>query len=383
MPMDIAVFAGGRSPEHDISLRSAQMVLRNLDRGRFRVWPVFLDRQGLLWPQRRPLGAEETWTPGDLATALPAMRPGQALDWLLEHAHVQAVFPVLHGPYGEDGTVQGMLELYDLPFVGSGCAASAVAMDKLRTRQVLRAEGLPQARAYVPEQPIALLDEDAEWERLLATVGVPCFCKVDCSGSSRGVVRVQTRADFAAFAQQARGFRRWFAEVPVPGEEITVAVLGNTGGELQALPPVGIYPRFCDHFDERAKYTKGACDEVAPPPGWDAARCAEAMDLAVRCHRALACDGMSRTDMIVGPDGPVVLEVNTIPGLTEESLLPKAAAAAGIALPALLDRLVDLALQQAAARRSGPSALHAPAASAAARGGAPRRRRETANEATA
>jgi D-alanine-D-alanine ligase len=107
------------------------------------------------------------------------------------------------------------------------------------------------------------------------------------------------------------------------------------------------------------------------------------MDLAVRCHRALACDGMSRTDMIVGPDGPVVLEVNTIPGLTEESLLPKAAAAAGIALPALLDRLVDLALQQAAARRSGPSALHAPAASAAARGGAPRRRRETANEATA
>jgi len=105
--------------------------------------------------------------------------------------------------------------------------------------------------------------------------------------------------------------------VPVPGEEITVAVLGNTGGELQARPPVGIYPRFCDHFDERAKYTKDACDEVAPPRGWDAACCAPVMDLAVRCHRALGCDGMSRTDMIVGPDGPVVLELVRTPDILQ------------------------------------------------------------------
>ncbi len=349
--MDIAVFAGGRSPEHDISLRSASVVMRHFDRARFRVWPVFLAPDGSFWPQRQPIGAHEAWRPGDREVALGPMRPGAALDWLLDEAGVAIVFPVLHGPFGEDGTVQGMLELYDLPFVGSGCAASAVAMDKLRTRQALHYAGIPQARAYEPATEVAGLDAEVEFGRLEAAVGLPCFCKVDCSGSSRGVKRVAGRDDFEAFVREARKqFRRWFAEALVPGEEITVAVLGNSGGPLTALPPVGIYPRFADHFDERAKYTKGACDEVAPPRGWDPARCRLVMDLAERCHRALGCDGMSRTDMIVGPDGPVVLEVNTIPGMTETSLLPKAARAGGLELAQLLDRLVDLALLG----RSGP-----------------------------
>lgn len=364
--MDIAVFAGGRSPEHDISLRSAHMVLRHLDRARYRVWPVFLDREGGFWPQRRPIAANETWTPGNPQTALPAMRPGAALDWLIEHAHVDVVFPVLHGPFGEDGTVQGMLELYDLPCVGSGCAASAVAMDKLRTRQVLLGAGVPMAAAYLPSPAIAAMDVDSEWARLQAAIRLPCFCKVDCSGSSRGVDRVVDRATFAAFAQHARSgaFRRWFAESAVDGEEITVAVLGNSDGPLQPLPPVGIYPRYSGHFDERAKYQADACDEVVPPRGWDQTRCQSVMELAERCHRLLGCDGMSRTDMIVGPDGPVVLEVNTIPGMTETSLLPKAAAAAGIAIPVLLDRLVGYSLARRRTAGTEPRRALPPAAAA-------------------
>ncbi|MGE3175015.1 MAG: D-alanine--D-alanine ligase [Planctomycetota bacterium] len=345
--MDIAVLAGGRSPEHDISLRSAHQVLRHLDRSRFRVWPVFLDLDGGFWPQRRPLDGREVWVPGDRSTAHGPMRPGAALDWLLERGHVQCVFPVLHGPFGEDGSVQGMLELYELPFVGSGCAASAVAMDKLRTRHALQAKGVPMARVYEPDAPLLRCDVELEFARVRDAVGLPCFCKADCSGSSRGVARVADRAQFAAFVRsQQAGFRRWFAEAPVAGEEITVAVLGNAGGELQALPPVGIYPRFADHFDEHAKYEAGACDEIAPPRGWDEARCRPVQELAVRCHEALGCDGMSRTDMIVGADGPVVLEVNTIPGMTEASLLPKAAAAVGLSFTGLLDRLVDLALER-------------------------------------
>jgi len=346
--MDVAVLAGGRSPEHDISLASAQRVLSQLNRNRWRVWPVFLDRAGAFWPSREPLAADRSWRPEDRSVADP-MRPGAAFDFLLEHAGVQVVFPVLHGVYGEDGTIQGMLELYDLPFVGSGCAASALAMDKLRTRQILAASGLPQARAYVSAITVGAIRGQLElqFERMTAVTGLPCFAKVDTSGSSRGVQRIADRADFERFADAGHDSdRRWLAEAAIDGEEITVAVLGNRSGPLQALPAVGIYPRFSDHFDERAKYEPGACDEVVPPRNLTAEQIERAQDLALRCHRELGCDGMSRTDMIWSSTGPVLLETNSIPGLTRTSLLPRAAQAAGMSFAQLLDRLLQLALQR-------------------------------------
>lgn len=347
--MDVAVLAGGRSPEHDISLASAAQVLAHLDRGRWRPWPVFLDLDGGFWPARQPLAPGDGWRPADRAAAHGPLRPGAALDWLLDRARVQVVFPVLHGPFGEDGTLQGMLELYDLPFVGSGCAASAVAMDKLRTRAALVQAGVPMARVHEGQVGLGTLAAEgrveAEFLAIAGVTGLPFFAKLDCSGSSRGVRPVRGPADFAAFVAAHRGHRgRWLCEAAVAGEELTVAVLGNAGGELQALPPVGIYPRFADHFDERAKYQPGACDEILPPRGLGPGEIAAVQRLGERCHRALGCDGMSRTDLIWGEAGPVVLEVNTIPGLTATSLLPKAAAAAGLELPALLDRLLELAL---------------------------------------
>jgi len=345
--MDVAVLAGGRSPEHDVSLASMAQVLSHLDRARWRVWPVFLDRSGRWWPSQEPLAAGANW-PGPRTTNGQGLRPGAALDWLLEHAHVRLVFPVLHGPHGEDGTVQGMCELHDLPCVGSGCAASAVAMDKLRTRQVLQSAGVALPEAYLPERPLAFADAATEFKHLQASVGTPAFVKVDASGSTVGVERITSEADLARFFATFRGrFRRWFAECEVRGEEITVAVLGNTGSQLQALPPIGIYPRCDDWFTHEAKYTKGACDEVIPPRGWTPAQIEQCQALAIRCHEALVCDGMSRTDMIVTRHGPCVLETNTIPGLTSTSLLPQAAAAAGMPFPALLDRLLDLALERA------------------------------------
>jgi D-alanine-D-alanine ligase len=346
--MDVAVLAGGRSPEHDVSLASTAQVLEHLDRRRYRVWPVFLDRAGGWWPSREPLPAGESLQPGDRHRYPAAMRPGAALDWLLDHAHVRVVLPVLHGPFGEDGTVQGMCELYDLPCVGSGCAASAVAMDKLRTRQVLQSCGIPLAKAYEPHTPLAHADARTEFAQLQASVGTPAFVKVDASGSTVGVQRITCLADLEAFFAAFRGrFRRWFAEQALQGEEITVPVLGNTGDRLQALPPVGIYPRCDTWFTHEAKYRPGATEEVVPPRGWSKVQIQQVQDLAVRCHEALVCDGMSRTDMIVTADGPFVLETNTIPGLTKTSLLPQAANAVGITFPALLDRLVELALSRA------------------------------------
>lgn len=369
--MQVAVLAGGRSPEHDVSLASAGQVLQHLDRGRWQVWPVFLDRTGGWWPDREPLGAGMPWRPADPATTRGRLRPGAALDWLLERG-IQVVLPVLHGPFGEDGTVQGMLELHDVPCVGSGCAASAVAMDKLRTREVLAQAGVRLAPAYCPKTPLERADAASEFAAMRAAVGTPAFVKVDASGSTVGVARITTEDELAAFfAAFGRGFRRWFAEAAVAGEEITVAVLGNTGGPLQPLPPVGIYPRADTWFTHDAKYRPGAAEELVPPRGLSPRQILEVQALAVRCHEVLVCDGMSRTDMIVGADGPVVLETNTIPGLTRTSLLPQAAAAAGLSFAALLDRLLDLALERAGAaalpvdRRARRPSAHTDAAAEA------------------
>ena len=344
--MDVAVLIGGRSPEHDISVASALQVLQNLDRERWTPWPVLLDREGYWRCARRPLADGQAWEPAGPTDDERVMRPGAAMDWLLDEACVDLFFPVLHGPCGEDGTVQGMLELYDVPFVGSGCAASAVAMDKIRTRQALTAGGVSLAPAYVPTDPTST-DAEAEYRSLSAAVGVPAFAKVDASGSTVGVRRVADEADLREFLERYAGnCRRWFAEGAVSGEEITVPVLGNTGDHVEALPAVGIYPVDDDWFTHDAKYRPGATEELVPPRGLSAEQIEEVQRLAVRCHELLVCDGMSRTDMIYTDVGPVVLETNTIPGLTSNSLLPRSAAAAGIEFPALLDRLLDLALRR-------------------------------------
>lgn len=347
--INVAVLAGGRSPEHDISLLSAEQVLENLDRSRWRPWPVFLDRDGMWWLGERPLKgpAPSAWP----VSSMRPRRPGAALEFLLEQCAVQIVLPALHGPFGEDGAVQGMLELHGVSFVGCGCAAAAVSMDKIRTRECLSLHGIPMPRAYIPEAPLRRARAATELPKIRAAVGLPCFLKVDCSGSTLGVAAVRDRAELEAFLAGNRGFgRRFLAEELVHGEEITVAVLGNTGDFLEALPPVGIYPVSDPYFSHAAKYQPGLCEEVVPPRGLDPETIEEVQELARRCHRALCCDGMSRTDMIVGADGPMVLEVNSIPGLTRGSLLPKAAAGAGMSLSLLLDRLLELALERSGSR---------------------------------
>jgi D-alanine-D-alanine ligase len=230
-------------------------------------------------------------------------------------------------------------------------------MDKLRTRQVLQSCGIPLAKAYEPRTPLARAEARTEFAAMQASVGTPAFVKVDASGSTVGVQRITSEQDLEAFFAAFRGrFRRWFAEQALVGEEITVPVLGNTGDRLQPLPPIGIYPRCDTWFTHEAKYRPGATEEVIPPRGWTRAQIERVQELAVRCHEALVCDGMSRTDMIVTAAGPFVLETNTIPGLTRTSLLPQSAAAAGLSFPMLLDRLLELALARATEARIEPRA---------------------------
>lgn len=342
--LNVAVLAGGRSPEHQVSIRSGVQVLSHMDRARWRPWAVRIDREGRWWV---PPGALEGAPPPDLV--IPGsrpLRPGAALDHLIEQCDLDVVFPALHGPYGEDGSLQGMLELHDVPFVGSRTAASAVAMDKIRTRETLTAHGVPMPACHHGLFPLAAVDAREAARAIAAGIGFPCFLKIDTSGSTLGVARAESPADVEAFVNANRGAgRRFLAEAEVVGEEITVAVLGNSGSRLRVLPPVGIYPTRDDgFFTHEAKYEPGRCEEVVPARGLDAAATRSVQELARTCHEVLQCDGMSRTDMILGAEGPVVLEVNTIPGLTRESLLPKAAAAAGITFSELLDCLLEAAL---------------------------------------
>jgi D-alanine-D-alanine ligase len=340
----VAVLAGGRSPEHEISLLSGEHVMRHIS-DRWRAWPVFLDRAGAWWPAPAPAVPGAAIPRGFRWAGMEPMRPGAALAFLLEEARADVVFPVLHGVGGEDGSVQGMLELHGVPFVGSGCAASAVAMDKIRTRECLAHAGLPMPRAYACPTPLASVPPEDAAREVERAVGFPCFLKVDTSGSTIGVQRAENAADVCEFVIEHRRMgRRFLAEQAIAGEEITVPVLGNSGGEVIALPAVGIYPKRDRYFTFAAKYTASLCEETVPPRGLDTKTIRLAQDLSVRSHVALQCDGFSRTDLIVGADGPMILEVNTIPGLTDVSLVPRAAAAAGIGFGELVDRLLDLAL---------------------------------------
>lgn len=320
--MRVAVLMGGRSGEHEVSLRSGAAVLEGLATLGHTALPLTFLREG----GARVGDAPPTSTAGGLF-ALEAWRPDCA-------------FIAMHGEDGEDGRVQGALELLGIPYQGSGIQASAVGLDKIATKTVLRASDLPVAADRTVERAAPL-----DWDALAGALGLPLVLKTPASGSSVGVEIVRDRDALAtrgeALLLQAE---RVLVEGFVVGRELTLPVLEREDGTPEGLPTVEIRPRAAAFFDYEAKYTPGATDEICPAPiapGLEARLRA----LGVAAHRALGCRGYSRTDCIVTPDERVVLlEVNTLPGLTRESLLPKSAAAHGLSFAALVERLLARAL---------------------------------------
>lgn len=316
---------GGRSGEHAVSLRSGAAVLGALETlGWEGLGFVLTEAGGARWP-----GAE-----GTVGEALLA----------LERAAVDCVFIAMHGEQGEDGRVQGALELLRIPYQGSGVQASAIGLDKARTKDVLRHAGLPLAADRLLVAGQAGLSSEA----LLATareLSLPLALKTMASGSSVGVALVRTLDELLATAPTMVGpGENLLVEAYVAGREFTLPVLERLDGTPEALPVVEIRPRTAAFFDYEAKYTPGATDELCPAPIEPDLE-ARLRALGVRAHLALGCSGYSRTDCIVASDGTVaLLEVNTLPGLTTESLLPKAAQAAGLSFPALIERLVVRAI---------------------------------------
>ena len=306
----LALIAGGVSAEREVSLRGAAGVEQALNRDRYEVVRY------------------------DPATDLARIAA--------DAANIDAAFILLHGVHGEDGTIQGFLDLLGIPYQGAGVLGSALAMDKNLAKVMYRLAGLPVA-PWVMVEPGDLRDSG----RIESAVGLPCVVKPVRQGSSIGMSIVRTLDQLPAALELAlRHDGEVMVEAFLKGRELTAGVLGNS--ELTALPLIEIIPdsRF-DFFNYEAKYQPGATREVCPAPVSETVR-ARAQDYAVRAHRSLQLRGYSRTDMILVGEELYLLETNTIPGMTPTSLLPQAAAEAGLPFGALLDRLIELALERPA-----------------------------------
>ena len=350
----VAVVFGGQSTEHAVSCVSAASVLANLDPERFEVLPVGITERGswVLGPadpstleiQDRRMPSISTGT----ALTLPA-DPTSASLVVLERGRegevlsaVDVVFPVLHGAYGEDGTIQGLLEMVGLPYAGAGVLASAVAMDKEFTKKLLVADGLPIGPYEVLHRGQATLT-DAQRDRL----GLPVFVKPARAGSSTGITKVADWSQLADAIATARAIDpKVLVESAIVGREVECGVLEFPDGRVEASLPaeIRITADGPDWYDFETKYLDDVC-ELDIPAKLDDVVTERLWAMAVKAFRALDCQGLARVDFFVGADGTLTInELNTMPGFTSTSAYPKMWAVTGVDYPTLLATLIDTAI---------------------------------------
>lgn len=340
----VAVLMGGISSERDISLSTGRQILESLDPEKYEAFGV--DAALLPGSSRTVLKGAES----DISTVAEARNALAESNKLLPVDSIaggnsgrrpDVVLIALHGKYGEDGTVQGMLDLFGIPYTGSGVLASALAMDKSMTKKVLAADGIA-----VPKS-VDFTARNGEWNRddiaeAVSRIGYPVMVKPSRQGSTIGMMKVNAQDELNNAIKQASAYdEQIIVEQFVAGMELTVGVLGND--ELTALPVVEIVPK-SEYYDYESKYAPGGSEHIIPAR-LSAAETAQAQEMALRAFRSLGCRGMARIDIIVGSEGMCVLEVNTIPGMTPTSLLPDAAKATGIGFSRLLDMLIEFALE--------------------------------------
>jgi D-alanine-D-alanine ligase len=324
----VAVLAGGRSSEHDVSLSSAGSVSHGLGEAGHEVVWIELDRGG-------------TWTHAGEEVEL---RPGRGL------LDCDVAFPVLHGPFGEDGTVQGLLELLDIPYVGAGVLGSALCMDKLVFKEVMAAAGMPQVAYVGLDVQRWRRERDAVREEVLA-LGLPCWVKPARLGSSVGIVRVGAEEELdGAIAQALEHDPRVIVEASATGVEVECSLLGPGTGAEASEPGEIVLVDGDGWYDYEAKYTPGGMELVVPARVSPGAR-ARVRDLAVRAFRHASCDGLARADFFVDGEDVLLNELNTMPGFTATSVYGKLWAASGVPYHDLVDRLVALAVQRHAEER--------------------------------
>jgi D-alanine-D-alanine ligase len=328
----IAVLTGGRSSEHEVALNSARSVIESLDPGRYETVTVEIGRDGA-WQLPRAGQGELARNGGSSAAELVPVSAGRVPETLRE---VDVVFPVLHGPFGEDGTVQGLLELADIPYVGAGVTASALCMDKDLMKAVLRDRGIPVTRNVVVRA--------SERGRVENPFGFPVFVKPARLGSSVGITKARSPGELHTGLELAlRHDEKVLIEEFVSGVEVECGVLGNEQ-PTASLP--GEIITGADWYDYSAKYDEGGMELIVPPrlPEDQVRR---VQDVSVQAFVATECEGMARVDCFVRDDGEVLVnELNTIPGFTATSVYAKLFEASGVPYGELLDRLIQLALER-------------------------------------
>ena len=369
----LVVLFGGQSAEHDVSCTTAAHVLAAVDPDRYSVEAVGITREGrfvhageadeLLSGRARGAvgpGAEaaddttdatatgaDTTTGGEIQPLVPEGAGVELMSSVNERAESEqvVVLPLLHGPLGEDGTVQGLCELANVPYVGAGVLGSAVTMDKVMAKTILSSHDIPQTRWLAVNEREIVADSPSVIKRIAAELGLPCFVKPANMGSSVGVSKAGDADEVQAAVEVALRYDEWVVvEEAVEAREIEVSVLGNDSLELSV--PGEIVPA-AEFYDYEDKYLDGRAELIIPadlPP----AVVDRIHELAAEAYRALRVEGMARADFLYeeGGRGPLLNELNTIPGFTPISMYPKLWEASGLSYPALIDRLVDLAIER-------------------------------------
>lgn len=357
--MRVAVIFGGRSEEHEVSLASARSVMEAMDQDKYEIIPIGITKGGSWIASGDPMEALAVDDPRASQPAALLSDPSRRSLWSLEeraraiHAtpltDIDVVFPVLHGPYGEDGTVQGLLELTGLPYVGAGVTASAVGMDKVIFKDVMRAHDLPVVDHVMVKRRAWEKDPEDVLDEIEGRFGYPVFTKPANLGSSVGIAKCHDRTALTAGLSDAALYDRKLLVEPAVAQarEIEVSVLGNDD-PMASLPGEIVPSR--EFYSYEAKYidTGDEASALHIPAPLSQAMTEHVQELAVRAYRAIDCAGMARVDFLLSGETEdlYINEVNTIPGFTEISMYPKLWEASGIPYPELIDRLIDLALER-------------------------------------
>ena len=349
-PIKIAIIYGGRSSEHSVSCISAGAIMSHLDPEKYELYPIGITQQGT-WTVGESDPEKLRSTNGVMPTvtltkevslaADPARRGQFRFAAGSEHVTVDVIFPVLHGLYGEDGTIQGLFELSGVPYVGTGVLSSACGMDKEYTKKLLAAEGLPVGKEVILRGEETLTQADCQ------LLGLPVYVKPARGGSSIGISRVTRWEDMDAALREARQYdTKVIVESEIIGDEVECGVLEYPDGTVIASVPAQLVNTSVGHegfygFD--AKYVDGDVSAMIPAPLDDAVT-RLIQSLAREAFQALQCSGLARVDFFVTPAGPVLNEVNTMPGFTPISMYPQVFAASGVPYAELLDTLIAQAL---------------------------------------
>ncbi|KYD25311.1 D-alanine--D-alanine ligase [Geobacillus sp. NFOSA3] len=351
MKTRVGILYGGKSPEHNVSLSTAMAVMNAIDKNKFDVIPIYITTEGQWIKGERLTGKvndiKQLQFQSDAKAIIPValnQTPAVADGKKQEEAVVDVIFPLLHGPNGEDGTVQGLLELLNIPYVGNGVLASAVGMDKVVMKNLFAQAGLRQAKYVSFTKREWSRNEEAAYDKVEQELGYPCFVKPANAGSSVGITKCKQRDDLkAAFAEAFKYDRKIIVEEAIVGREIEIGVIGNDDPICSVVGEIVPKKEF---YDYQAKYEDGNT-ELIIPADVTKEQYETIKQMAITAFKALDLSGLVRADFFLTEDGEAYInEINTMPGFTPYSMFPLLWKHSGISYSELIERLVQLAIER-------------------------------------